>query len=462
METKIPAPQANKSLIHHLKETALLAWPVIVGQLGHMVIGTVDTIMIGGLGSRELAAASIGNGIFFLIAVIGIGVCVVISPLTAQALGANKSEEELSAQLHQGILVSFWLCLVSMLLLGGLTAAIPFMGQQPGSVPLAQEYLLILTSSLLPMMMYLAFKHFLDGFEAVRPGMIVMAIMVICNIFFNWILINGKLGMPALGLNGAGWATLISRIIGMVVLASYVIFSKKFGIYFHFRDFFKHKMEVIKEILAIGLPSGMQYFFEVGAFAGAVLLAGFISEQAQSAHQIAIQIASITYMFYMGISSAVSIRVGNAVGRTDMIAIRLATKAGLVAGIICVVFFISMMLGLHDLLPGLYIHEEEVVSIAGTLLMIAAIFQFFDGMQAIIMGALRGISDVNIPTGLTFVAYWVIGLPGAWFFSEILKFGVQGIWYGLTLGLGFSSLMLGLRVLFKLRKESLSIWEKEI
>jgi MATE family multidrug resistance protein len=165
-------------------------------------------------------------------------------------------------------------------------------------------------------------------------------------------------------------------------------------------------------------------------------------------------------MFYMGISSAVSIRVGNAVGRTDMPAIRLATKAGILAGVICVIVFISLMIGLHDLLPGLYIHEAEVVLIAGTLLMIAAIFQFFDGMQAIIMGALRGISDVNIPTGLTFVAYWVIGLPGAWFFSEILGFGVQGIWYGLTLGLGFSSLMLGLRIWFKLRGESLEIWDR--
>ena len=439
----------------HLKATALLAWPVIVGQLGHIVIGTVDTIMIGSLGSRELAAASIGNGIFFLIAVIGIGVCVVISPLTAQAIGADKTDSDLGDRLHQGILVSIWLSLASVVVLGGLSLAIPWMGQQPGSVPLAQDYLLILTISLLPMLLYLAFKHFLDGFEAVRPGMIVMGIMVLFNIFFNWVLIHGNLGMPAMGLNGAGWATLLSRILGMAMLAAYVIFSKRFGRYFNWKGFFKHKMSVIKEILEIGLPSGMQYFFEVGAFAGAVLLAGRISEQAQRAHQIAIQIASLTYMFYMGISSAVSIRVGNALGRKDLRSIGLAAKAGLLAGMLCVMIFISSMIGLRNVLPAFFIHEIDVVLIASTLLLIAAVFQFFDGMQAIVMGALRGISDVNIPTGLTFVAYWVIGLPSAWFFSEILGFGVQGIWYGLTLGLGFSALMLGLRLAFKLRIDQL-------
>lgn len=446
-------------LTSHLKATMLLAWPVIVGQLGHMVIATVDTIMIGHLGSRELAAASIGNGIFFLIAVIGIGVNVVISPLTAQALGANESDEALGDRLHQGLLVTFWLCLVSVVLLIGLTFAVPWMGQQPKSVPLAQDYLLILTASLLPMLFYLTFKHFLDGFEAVRPGMVIMGMMVLINIFLNWVLIHGNLGMPAMGLQGAGWATLISRIIGMSILAGYVIFSKRFGRYFDWKRLFRHKMAVIKEILEIGLPSGMQYFFEVGAFAGAVLLAGRISEQAQSAHQIAIQIASITYMFYMGISSAVSIRVGNALGRLEMPAIVLAAKAGLFAGLICVVVFISGMIGLKDFLPAWYIKEEDVVLIAGTLLLIAAVFQFFDGMQAIIMGALRGISDVNIPTGLTFVAYWIIGLPSAWFLSEVLDFGVQGIWYGLTLGLGFSAMMLGFRLYFKLRAEGLKSLE---
>lgn len=455
MEPKLHAKNARNGLSGHLKATALLAWPVIVGQLGHMVIGTVDTIMIGSLGSRELAAASIGNGIFFLIAVIGIGVCVVISPLTAQAFGAKENDEALGDRLHQGILVSFWLCIISVVLLIGLAFAIPWMGQQPKSVPLAQDYLLILSSSLLPMLIYLAFKHFLDGLEAVRPGMIVMGIMVVFNIFFNWVLIYGHLGMPAMGLQGAGWATLVSRILGMLILAGYVITSKKYGRYFRWKALFEHKMNVIKEILEIGLPSGMQYFFEVGAFAGAVLLAGRISEEAQSAHQIAIQIASITYMFYMGISSAVSIRVGNALGRRDVSSIVVASKAGLAAGLLCVAIFVSSMIGLKDLLPAFYINEVDVVLIASSLLLIAAVFQFFDGMQAIIMGALRGISDVNIPTGLTFVAYWIIGLPAAWVLSDVFDFGVQGIWYGLTIGLGFSAMMLGIRLYFKLQKDSL-------
>ncbi len=450
MSTKIEIPQLErKTLNGHIKETIWLAGPVIAGQIGQMLIATADTIMIGGLGSRHLAAASVANGLFFLIAVLGIGVCVVISPLTAQVLGANRGEEALSQRLHQGLIVSFWLCLVSMGLVALLAYLIPDMHQQPEVVPMAQSYLRILAFSLPPMMIYLAFKHFLDGFEAVVPGMVIMGFVLVFHVFFNWVLIHGKLGFPAMGLDGAGWSTVVSRILGLIVMVIYVAGSKRFGIYFKWRMLLRHRAAEIWEILKIGLPSGFQYFFEVGAFAGAVLLAGAISEDAQSAHQISIQIASLTYMFYMGISSAVSIRVGNAMGRQDAGSIRRASWAALLLGLGCVVVFVALMIGLRHSLPWLYIQEEPVVLIAAQLLFIAAIFQVFDGIQAIVMGALRGMHDVMLPTGITFVAYWIIGLPAAWLFSKPLGWGVQGIWYGLTLGLGFSALLLCGRLLFK-------------
>jgi MATE family multidrug resistance protein len=453
--------QSNRQdLFQHIRETASIAWPVIMGQLGHMVIGTADTIMIGGMGSRELSAASIANGIFFLVAVVGIGVAVVISPLTAQVLGAGKGREALSLRLHQGLIVAIFISIVSILLLFGGIAAIPHLRQQPETVPLAQSYLMILTASLPSMMIYLAFKHFLDGFESTRPGMVVMAVMVLANVGLNWLLIHGHWGMPKLGLDGAGYATLISRVLGMFLIGFYVAFSKPFGQYFQMSQLFKPNWKEIKEILGIGLPSGFQYFFEVGSFSGAVLLAGYISKEAQSAHQIAIQIASVTYMFYMGIASAVSIRVGNALGRRDFPAIKLATKAAIICGLACVVVFVSLMVGLHKVLPQLYIQEPDVILMASAMLFIAAVFQFFDGMQAIIMGVLRGISDVNVPLGITFIAYWLIGLPCAWVFSLVLDWGTQGIWYGLTLGLAFSALMLALRMRRQLRKDRLE-WAAE-
>ncbi len=435
----------------HIKETMLLAGPVIVGQVGHMLIASADTIMIGDLGSLHLAAASIANGLFFLIAVIGIGICVVISPLTAQLIGAEKGEEALSRRLHAGIVVGFWITLLSMLAIWGLAEAIPWMGQQPESVPLAQSYLKILSLSLLPIMLFLAVKHFLDGFEAVVPGMAITAFMVVFHVFFNWVLIHGKLGFPAMGLDGAGWSTVVSRILGFGILVAYMKYSKRFSKYFQIRELFRHRMDEIRQILKIGIPSGMQYFFEVGAFAGAVLLAGRISKEAQSAHQIAIQVASFTYMFYMGIASAVSIRVGNAFGRRDFLAVRQASMAGILCGLGCVAVFVSLMLGLRGVLPALYIDEVIVWGIASKLLMIAAVFQLFDGMQAIVMGALRGMMDVKLPTGITFVAYWVIGLPVAFYFVEEMELGVEGVWYGLTIGLGFSALLLGWRLLSRTR-----------
>lgn len=439
------------SLRGHIRETMVLAGPVIVGQIGHMLIASADTIMIGELGSRELSAASIANGLFFLIAVIGLGVCVVISPLTAQVIGADGSEERLRQRLHQGLLVAFWLSLASILAQYGLSWALPYMDQQPESVPLAQSYLRILSLSLPFMFLFLALKHFLDGFEAVVPGVAVTAFMVVFHVFFNWVLIHGKLGFPAMGLDGAGWSTVVSRILGLGIMMAYVVLSRRFSVYFRWRDMLRHHWQVMREILAVGLPSGLQYFFEVGAFAGAVLLAGRISKEAQSAHQIAIQVASFTYMFYMGLSSAASIRVGNALGRRDVVAIRRGSLAAVICGLYCVVVFVSAMLLLRMELPKLYIDEVPVLAIASMLLVIAAVFQLFDGMQAIIMGGLRGLSDVRVPTAITFVAYWLIGLPAAYLFSEPLGWGVEGIWYGLTTGLGFSAALLTIRLLWQTR-----------
>ncbi len=439
----------------HIKETMLLAGPVIVGQIGHMLIASADTIMIGDLGSLHLAAASIANGLFFLIAVIGIGVCGVISPLTAQTIGAELGDEALSRRLHAGLIVAFWLTLASALAIWGLAEAIPYLGQQPASVPLAQSYLRILSLSMLPILFFLALKHFLDGFEAVFVGMAVTAFMVVFHVFFNWVLIHGKLGFPAMGLDGAGWSTVVSRILGLAIMAGYVIGSKRFGKYLRFQELFKYRKEEVNEILKIGIPSGLQYFFEVGTFAGAVLLAGRISKEAQSAHQIAIQVASFTYMFYMGIAAAVSIRVGNALGRKDYHAVRQASMAGIVSGLGCVALFVTLMIGLRDVLPILYIKDQAVWGIASKLLMIAALFQLFDGMQAIIMGALRGMMDVTLPTGITFIAYWVIGLPTAFAFVEYVNLGVEGVWYGLTIGLGFSAILLGLRLLSRTRSARL-------
>lgn len=428
----------------HIKETLKLAVPVIVGNLGYNVIGLADTVMIGRLGSVQLAAATLANSTFFFILVIGFGVTMAISALTSQARGA-ANQKELNGMLHQGTLVSLWMGLISFALILGAAEMLPYLGQEPEVVALAQSYLRIIGISAVPMLLFLAFKHFIEGFEDVLPGNTIMWMTVVANVGLNWLLIYGNLGFPRLELDGAGWATLGARLVGLVAIVAYVLTRMRYQQYRFLHRFWQHDRGLIRKILRIGLPSGFQYFFEVGAFSGAVILAGWIGEDALAAHQIAIQIAALAFMFYLGISNAASIRVGNALGRGDHVALRRAGFGAMYAGLVIVVISVSAMLLFRADVPGLFIPDPNVQRLAILLLGIAAIFQVFDGIQAILVGALRGMSDVRIPTLITFIAYWIIGLPCAYLFSEVLGYGVEGIWYGLTIGLAFSAISLMLR-----------------
>ncbi|MEM7037494.1 MAG: MATE family efflux transporter, partial [Bacteroidota bacterium] len=435
-------PPSPLPFVGHLRATLKLAWPVIAGQVGHVIIGNADTIMIGELGSAELAAASLANGVFFFVAVLGFGLAIAISPITAQALGAKKGHAALGDIFHQSVLVSliFGAILVGAIMATGLL--MPYLGQKPEVVALADSYLNIIALSALPMMIFSAYKAFIEGYEDMLPGMLITFVMVGLNILFNYLLIYGKGGLPELGLDGAGISTLLARWLSVFMLVGYTLAHPRYRSFKFYGRVFRVKWETMKEILRVGLPSGLQYFFEVGAFVGAVVLAGWIGKEAQSAHQIAVNVASITFMFYLGLSSAASIRVGNALGRKDFGEMRKAGFAGLAAGLGFVVLFSILILIFRHDLPGYYIDEWPVVDLAIRLLLIGALFQFFDCIQAISLGILRGMADVRIPTGITFIAYWIVGLPSAYVLSEVMGFGAEGIWAGLTLGLLLECLLL--------------------
>ena len=442
--TKMHTVGISQSYSKHLRETLTLAWPVILGHMGHMVISQADTIMIGRLGKVNLAAATLANSMFFLPLVIGIGIAMAISPLVAQALGAER-RQEVKLLLSQSFLVGIWSGVFFIVVSFGVAELLPYLGQDPEVVPLAQDYLRIIGLSALPMLIYLGLKHYCDGFEDVIPGMLVMAFIVVLNIFGNWLLINGHWGLPALGLRGAGWATFGSRLGGCILVILYIGMAKRYRPYIKDGINLRHHIETIKRILKIGLPSGFQYFFEVGAFSGAVVLIGWISPDAQSAHQIALGIPAVTYMVYLGLSAAASIRVGNALGRKDKEGIRKAGMAAMFAGAVFIVISTALILPLHNLLPSLYIDDMGVETLAASLLIIAAIFQVGDGFQAICLGALRGMEDVRIPTIFTFIAYWAIGLPVGYTLMSYFDMGAEGIWYGLTAGMVFSALVMTLR-----------------
>ena len=428
----------------HITSTIQLAYPVIVGQLGIIMMGVVDSLMVGKIGASSLAAASLGNGMTFIILIIGIGVSLAVTPLVAIAVGAGKFED-CGIYFRQSLLVNSILSVIIAGLIYFLADFIKYFNQPVEVQNQAISYIRIIGFSSVPLLLFQTYKQFIEGLSIMLPAMIIALLANLVNVFVNWVLIFGNLGFPALALDGAGWATFASRVFMALALMGYVMKNNRFKQYdvsFHFKSI---NRPVIKKILSLGLPSGIQYFFEVGAFSFAVVMVGWLGTKQQAAHQIAINLASISFMAVLGISVAGSIRVGNAVGMRDISETRragftaslLGASVMLVSGLIFILF--------RNFLPTLYINDKEVISYASSLLIIAALFQLSDGTQAVGIGILRGLTDVKIPTAITFIAYWIVGLPVGYLLGFTFGLNVQGIWIGLLLGLTTSAILLTLR-----------------
>lgn len=443
---------SSLSYADHIRDTLTLAWPVIAGQLGHIIIAQVDNLMIGQLGSTELAASALANGLFFLVVVFGFGLTSAITPITSERIGAGKIDQHGADIFRQGFIITAGMSFMFLMLLYLIHQLMPFMGQETSVVPLAQDYFFIVSISAIPMLFFLFFKHYIEGFGYTKPGMYLMFIMVALNIFFNWLFIYGQWGLPELGLTGAAYATLMSRSIGCIILFLYLFKHQSIQQHVRRAIFTKYNNLLFFKILKIGIPSGLLIFFEVGAFSAAVVLAGRINEYALSAHQIAISIASFTYMFYLGISSAASIRLGRALGRNDYAFIRKAGVASFLSALILIVFFVLMMLLLRQPLSTIYINDPMVSPAIYDLILMAIMFQLFDGIQAVAQGVLRGVQDVKVPAFFAFVAYWVIGIPAGYLLSEYLDWGLFGIWTSLIIGLTFGATALCARFYFFIKK----------
>lgn len=440
-----------KNIKEEIFKTIKLAYPVIIGQLGIVMMGVVDSIMVGRLGSVPLAAASLGNSLIFIILIIGIGSSSVVTPLVAILVG-GKRFSECGVYFRQSLLVNM---LLSLVMIGIILIGVNFIHRlnQPDEViELTIIYMSIVGLSALPLMFYQTYKHFIEGFSIMKPAMIIALLANIINAFANWVLIFGELGFPRLGLAGAAWATFASRVFMALVIMFYVMRNEKFKQYdvtFHFRSI---NFPVIKKILQLGLPSGFQYFFEVGAFSFAVVMIGWIGTNELAAHQIAINLASISFMGVLGISQAASIRVGNAMGEQSVSKIRKAGFTAIVLGASIMSLAGLTFILLNKFLPTLYIDDEAVISIASRLIIIAALFQLSDGTQAVGIGVLRGLTDVKGPTIITFVAYWMISLPIAYLLAFDFNLGVEGVWIGLLIGLTVSAILLTFRFNHKSKK----------
>lgn len=436
-----------------------LSYPIIIGQIGIVLMGVADIVMIGRLDATNLAAAGLANSVFFLVSILGIGTLSAVSPLVAKAKGAEHSNE-VALIFRQSVWASLLLWVFISSVLWVLTENLHWFGQGADVTDLTKSYLHILNAGTLFMLLFTGIKQYSDGLSITLPAAVITIAGLLFNVFWNWILIYGKFGFPKLGLDGAGIATTGTRIVMFLAMISYVLFHHKYKHWLKVRDA-SFGPSLLKKIFVVGLPSGMQYFFEVGAFASAAIMIGWFGKEQLAAHQIAINLASVTYMVATGISAGGSIAVGDAWGRKHKLDLMRAGRAALVMSILFMGLTAVLFACFNAFFVSLYINDVAVASMASNLLLIAALFQLSDGLQCVSLGILRGISDTKVPTIVTVIAYWVIGIPCGWLLADYFGLSLYGIWYGLTLGLTFSAIMLSIRFIKESREFDFVAEERE-
>lgn len=430
-----------------------LAYPVILGMLGHTFVSFVDNVMVGQLGAVELAAVSLGNSFIFVAMSLGIGFSTAITPLVAEADAEGDFNKGKSAFKH-----GLFLCTVlGLILFGLLLLAKPLMYimEQPEEVVvLAIPYLDLVAFSLVPLIIFQAFKQFSDGLSLTKYPMYATIVSNILNVIINYVLIFGMFGFPEMGIVGAAVGTLVSRFVMLFYLWWLLAKRDKSKAYVTGIKFFTLTKTALKKITNLGLPSAMQMFFEVGIFTAAIWLSGTLGANAQAANQIALNLSSMTFMVAMGLGVAAMIRVGNQKGLKDFKSLKRIAESIFLLGFVFAIVFAALFVIFHETLPHLYVDVDnpknaldiaEVVEVAATLLLAAAVFQITDSLQVIVLGALRGLQDVYIPTVITFIAYWLIGFPISYYLGKEDWYGSLGIWLGLLAGLSSAAILLYFR-----------------
>ena len=446
----------TKEFAYNLK----LSYPVILGMLGHTFVAFADNIMVGQLGTAELAAVSLGNSFVFIAMSLGIGFSAAITPLVAEADGAKDQAAGKSALKH-GLVLCTMLGLSLFVLILVSKPLMHHMKQPPEVVELALPYLDLVAFSLVPLIIFQAFKQFSEGLSQTKYPMYATILANVVNVTLNYLLIFGSFGFPKMGIVGAAVGTLASRVI-MVAFIWYLLKrKKKFESYVTNFNFRKIEKKVMNKIISLGFPSALQMFFEVAIFTGAIWLSGVLGKNAQAANQIALNLSSMTFMVSMGLSVAAIVRVGNQKGlRNHKELKRIAESVFFLTLLVEIAFALIFLLGRHWF-PTIYLDVDDIVNqadnteviiIAAKLLLVAAFFQISDGLQVVVLGALRGLQDVKIPTLITFIAYWLIGFPISYYLGLHTSLESTGIWIGLLLGLTASAIMLYLRFNFLTKK----------
>jgi multidrug resistance protein, MATE family len=432
-----------------MKELVTLALPIVTVQVGLMFMGVVDTIMVGHLSAVALAAVALGNLFFFTFAILGIGTLMALDPIISQAVGAHDFIG-IARGVQRGIIIAAALTVVLAVPLCFAAPILLVLNQPEEVVPIAAQYVLIIVPSTLALLAFTVLRQTLQAMEHVAPIVWSIAAANLLNAGLNWILIFGKLGFPPLGVAGSAYATTISRyaLLGCVLWLSWPFI----------RLYLKPRrdslvLRPIVKMLKLGLPIGVSHFIEFANFACIALLMGFLGTYEIAAHQVAINIASLTFMVPAGIAAAAAVQVGNAIGRADTAGARRAGRAALVAGAVFMSVSALVMLTMPYTLARVYTIDQGVIAIAITLLPIAGIFQVFDGLQVVGSGVLRGAGDTRMPMVIGIAGFWLIGMPTSIYLGLYTPARAAGLWWGFVAGLAAVAVFLLLRIRWRFRGE---------
>ena len=422
-------------------------------MVGHTLIGIVDNIMVGKIGSTELAAVSLGNSMIFIAMSLGIGFSTAITPIVAEG-DAEKNDTKIRSAFHHGLFLCTILGLVLFTVIMFAKPIMELLKQPADVIVLAKPYLGWVAFSLIPLVMYQGYKQFADGMSLTKYSMYAMVMANVLHVGINYVLIYGIWIFPKMGIIGAALGTVISRIF--LVMFMHIMLSRRDDLKRFFKGFSFNEIKkaTIEKIISIGFPSAMQMLFEVVLFTASIWLCGNIGKTSQAANQIALSLASMTFMFAMGLSVTSMVRVSNQRGLMDYKKLIVVARSIFLLAIILETIFAVFFIIFHDYLPYIFLNmentgqvldNEEVIGIASKLLLIAAIFQISDGIQVVVLGALRGLQDVKVPMYITFVAYWVIGFPISYYLGEHTELKAQGVWIGLLAGLTAAAICLYIR-----------------
>ena len=441
--------------LYHYKETFKLAYPIVLTYVGQMLTQIVDHLMIGQLGTVPLAAVAFSHNVWVNVYVFAIGFTHAITTLAGKARG-EKNDRRIALTLRMGLISTFVLCMILLVLLFIIRQFLHHMGQTKEVYTLAKPYFQIISFSLLPVVLFLGLKNFADTMGFVKIGLWVTMVANLINILFNYLLIYGHFGFPRLEVEGAGYGTLISRISLLLIMVIYIYLSPKLKPYLSLESLKGFKKNLI-EIWKVGIGVGVQIVMEVLCFTIGAIMMGWISPETLAAHQIAIGVCALSYMMMNGVSVATTIRVSRAYGEKDYCQIRQINYS---SSVICL--FITIPSSIFFCLarvwiPSFYVSSEEVIQIAGGFLLIGAFFQISDALQVVALGILRGLKDINVPSYIIIVIYWGFALPFAYILAFELDLKGTGIWISFLVSLTLASIALYMRVAKTMKKEKIRL-----